>query len=136
MDILYLALDGRVGSTTRQKLDGEEFIIDVYWVAEAQHAPFYDEDDPPPPLVIAEPGMWMCSLSQADGTLILAGQALRNGTNVIGGYAGDSRFPGDGRGALLARDLSGSGRDPGRNDLDPGSMVRLVWLSESELAAA
>jgi hypothetical protein len=135
MDILYLAIDGRVGSSSRQKLDGEEFIISVYWVAEAEHAPFYDEDDPPPPLVLAEPGMWMCSLAQADGTTILAGQTLRQGTNIIGGYQGDTRFPGDGRGVLMARDLSGNGQNPGRDDLDPGSSIRLVWLPESELVA-
>ncbi len=135
MDILYLALDGRVGSDTRVKLGGAEFIISVYWLAEAQTAPFYDEDDPPPDLVLAEPGLWMCSLSQADGTMILAGQTLRSGTNITSGYKGDVRFPESGEGALMARDLSGNRADPGRNDLEPGSPVRLVYLYAAEMAA-
>jgi hypothetical protein len=136
MEILYLAIDGRVGSDTRHKIGGEEFVISVMWMAEAEHAPFYDEDEPPPDLVLGEPGMWMCSLSQSDGTMILAGQTLRNGTNITSGYRGDTRFPEDGYGALLARDLSGNGADPGRDDLEPGSSVRLVYLSAAEIEAA
>jgi len=132
MDILNPAIGGELGSKTRQRMDGVEYRVELLWLAEAPSIPRYPEADPPPPLVIGEPGVWALTLAQADGTVILAGQLLRHGVNVIAGYRGDSRFPGSGRGRLLAWDFSGNGRDPGRDDLDPMTSVRLVYMSEAE----
>lgn len=129
------ALGGQAASTTRQQLDGVEYRILVFWLAEAVRVPFYEETNPPPPLVFGEPGVWTLSLAQADGTLLLAGQLLRHGVNVLQPFRGDVRFPGAGRGQLLAWDYSGLGRDPGRNDLDPGSSVRLVYRTAAEVLA-
>lgn len=126
--ILNPALGGRIGSTTRQVLDGVEYRLILQWLAEAPVIPRYDESNPPPPLVLGEPGVWTMSLAQQDGTVILAGQVVRQGVNLIAGYRGDSRFPGSGQGALFAYDFSGNGRDPGRDDLDPGAEVRIVYI--------
>lgn len=127
------ALGGDVGSNTRQKLDGVEYRLGLFWLAAATRVPFYDEDDPPPPLVIGEPGVWTLSLAQSDGTLLISGQLVRAGVNVLHGFRGDRRFPGLGRGQLLAWDYTGRGRDPGRDDLDPGTNVRLVYRDLAEV---
>jgi hypothetical protein len=121
------ALAGMTGSTTRQRLDNVEFRISLLWLPETPRIDF-QPDPGPPPLVFGEPGLWMCGLSQADGTLLLPGQALRHGVNFIASFRGDTRFPGGGLGQLLAWDLSGQALDPGRDDLDPGTSVRLVYI--------
>jgi hypothetical protein len=129
------AIAGELGSNTRQLLDGVEYRVGLFWLAGAARVPFYDEGDPPPELVFGEPGVWTLSLAQADGTLIISGQILRHGVNVLHGFRGDVRFPGRGLGQLLSWDYTGAGRDPGRNDLDPGTTVRLVYRDRAAVTA-
>ena len=131
-EYIYPALDGELGSSTRAKLDGVEYVIQLLWLSEAPRIPRYAEDAPPPPVVLGDPGVWVLTLAQSDGTVLIAGQALRHGVNVLAPYKGDARFPGGGAGRLLAWDSSGDGNDPGREDLDPGSSVRLVYLTAAE----
>lgn len=129
MDYLNLALGGRIGSTTRQRLDGTEYRIRVLWLAEAVRVPF-QFDNVPPPLVFGTPGVWTLNVAQADGTLILAGQILRHGVNVLAPFSNDPRFP---SGRLLAFDRTGLRRDPGRDDLNPDSDVRLIYVPANEV---
>lgn len=119
------ALGGQIESNTIQPLDGLDFRVRLFWLAEAPVIPF--QTTPPPPLELAEPGVWTLDLAQADGTIIAQGQVLRHGVNILRGWRGDPRFPGAGYGRLLAWDTTGAMRDPGRNDLDPGSELRLVY---------
>lgn len=132
MQIINPALGGESGSWTRNKLDGVEYRIQVQWIPESPTIPRFDESNPPPPLELDEPGEWSLTLAQGDGTVLIAGQVLRHGVNVCAGYRGDDRFPGRGLGRLLVWDQSGQGRDPGRDDLDPGSPVQLVYLGPDE----
>lgn len=134
MEILNLAFDGQTGTTTRQRLDGVEFRITVTWLPEVARAPFYDESTPPPDLVLGDPGVWILDLAQADGTPLLTGQALRHGVDVTAGWEGDTRFPGLGNGRLFAWDTSTAGRDPGRDDLVPGSSRQLRYMTAAEAA--
>jgi hypothetical protein len=127
------AIAGELGSKTRQQLDGVEYRLQLFWLAAAPRIPFYAEDDPPPDLVIGEPGAWTMTLSQQDGTALIAGQILRHGINLLAGFKGDTRFPGSGLGQLLAWDYTGAGQDPGRNDLDPGTNIRLVYRDRAEV---
>lgn len=133
--ILNLELDGETGTTTRQRLDGVEFRITVTWLPEVARAPFYDESTPPPPLAIGEPGVWILTLAQADGTVLISGQAMRNGVDVLRPFVGDSRFPGLGQGRLFAWDDSSAGLDPGRDDLVQGSPRQLIYQTAAEAAA-
>lgn len=129
------ALGGRIESTTRQYLDGIEYRLRVFWLAEAVVVPF-PIDPGPPPLVFASSGVWAVTLSQSDGTVLPgAGQILRDGVNVIAPFIGDPRYPGAGFGQLLTRDSSGLGRDPGRTDLEPGAAIRLVYRTAAEALA-
>ena len=127
------AIAGELGSKTRQLLDGVEYRLTLFWLAAAPRIPFYDEAVPPPPLVIGTSGVWTMTLSQTDGTTLIAGQFLRHGINVLAGFRGDPRFPGSGYGQLLAWDYTGAGNDPARNDLDPGTNIRLVYRDFAEV---
>jgi len=131
MDFINPALAGRIGSSTRQRLDNLEFRLDLLWLAEAVRVPFqYDND--PPPLLFGDPGVWTLTLARADGTVLVAGQLLRHGVNVLAPFGGNPLFPGAGRGRLLAWDSSGNANDPGRDDLDPGASVRLIYVPAAE----
>lgn len=86
-------------------------------------------------LTFGEPGVWTLALAQSDGTTLISGQLLRHGVNVLAGFRGDARFPGQGFGQIIAWDYTGLDRDPGREDLDPGSDVRLVYRTAAEVLA-
>lgn len=86
-------------------------------------------------LTFREPGVWTLALAQSDGTTLISGQLLRHGVNVLAGFRGDARFPGQGFGEIIAWDYTGLDRDPGREDLDPGSDVRLVYRTAAEVLA-
>jgi len=125
------ALGGLIGSRTRQELDGVEYRLTLLWLAHAPVVPFQGQPGPPP-LILSEPGVWSITVAQADGTVLPgAGQILRHGVDVLAPF-GDPVYPGGGFGRLIAWDETGAGRDPGRDDLDPGSDVRLIYVSASE----
>lgn len=128
---LNLALDGEMGSSTRQVLDGVEYRVIVRWLAYEPIVEFHVPPEPPP-LTISGYGAWSLALAQQDGTLLVSGQLLRTGADVLRGFRGDVRFPGRGFGRLLAWDTSGRGRNPGRDDLDTSSVVRLAYVPASE----
>lgn len=132
--VLNLALGTETGSDTRQRLDGVEYRVRVFWRAESIRVDF-QFDNEPPPLVYGSPGLWVIELSQSDGTPLLAGQVLRHGVNILGPFTNDPRMPGAGQGQLLAWDFSGDALDPGRDDLVPGSPRRLYYREATEVAA-
>jgi hypothetical protein len=127
---LNLALNGSVGTTTRQRLDGTEFRVSVLWLPYFTNVPF--QTSPPPPLVIGDPGAWTFSLAQADGTVLIAGQILRTRVDVLAGFRGDSRFPGAGFGRILVWDTTGLDIEPGRDDLTLSSPRRLAYVPAAE----
>lgn len=110
MIVLELQVTGKVGSRTRQKLDGSEYKVDVFW--------------------LAGEGIWVCSLFEVDGTALpVQGRALRHGVNLLDGLSGDGLPPG----ALFCWDTSNRKRDPGRYDLDRDGAVRLLYVPEAEV---
>lgn len=125
------ALGGAVGSNTRQVLDGVEYRVLLAWLAEEPGVPFQVPPDPPP-LTFGPSGVWTLALAQLDGTLLISGQLVRDGVNLLAGFRGDLRFPGRGLGQLLSWDIGGLGRNPGRDDLDPGSAIRLAYVPAAE----
>lgn len=72
---------------------------------------------------------WYFHLLAADGTAIKHGIKIVLGTR-LGRRCIDPRFP---SGALIARDLTGNGRDAGRDDL--GTRVRVEYHTAEEIAA-
>ncbi len=122
------ALNGLIGSETRPTLDGIEFRIDLLWLAEESNNPWVPPG--PPDLVFEAPGAWSCDVRAEDGTVLIQGQLLRHGVDIL---AGMTSLPGMPPGALEAFDFSGNGRDPGRADLDPLADVRLVYRTAAEL---
>lgn len=112
MIILELQTNGRTGSRTRQKLDGTEWKVEVFW--------------------LAGEGIWVCSLFAADGTkLPVQGRAMRHRVNLLDGLTGD--LP---PGALVCWDTSNRKRDPGRFDLDRDGAFRLIYVTAAEIATA
>lgn len=67
---------------------------------------------------------WLLDLRSSDGTLLLAGIAVRVGQVLTRPHVGDA-LPGEGFGKLMAIDTSNAGTDPGRDDL--GTRVKLAY---------
>jgi hypothetical protein len=205
------ALDGEVGSTTTQQLDGTDYRIRLFWLAEETNTPWgtpgrlgaavvtdggsyvgADGDYPATQaatsgdgegatfivtiaggmvtavksivtrgdgyvaftdtidlavsgvtenspamltvsLAFADPGVWSESTRAQDGTSLVEGQVLRHGSDTL---AGMTTIVGAPQGRLIPYDDSGNSRDPGRNDLDPESNSRLVYVTAEEAGRA
>lgn len=81
---------------TEQVLDGRRYLFELSWYPRAE--------------------AWMLDLRSSDGTSLLAGIPVRVGQDLLGPHVGDA-LPGEGHGSLVPVDTSGSGTDPGRDDL-------------------
>lgn len=89
---------------TEHILDGRRYLLKLSWYARAS--------------------TWLLDIRSSTGTMLLAGIPVRVGQDLLRPHVGDD-LPGDGHGSLVAIDTSGSGTDPGRNDL--GTRVVLVY---------
>lgn len=96
--------DGHPIKPTEHVLDGRRYLIKLSWYGRAE--------------------TWLLDIRSASGTMLLAGIPVRVGQDLLRPHVGDA-LPGEGLGSLVAIDTSGSGTDPGRNDL--GTRVKLVY---------
>ena len=107
-----LTLPVQVGVPAQQfrvSLDGELFLVAVTW----------NERE----------GAWYLDLSDADGTVLLAGRKLVLGQALLARFR-DARLP---PGELLVLDTTGSDLEPGPQDL--GARVPLFYVEATSLPA-
>lgn len=97
-------------SRQRVVLDGVEVVVDLDWNGRE--------------------GRWYATLSTPDGRLLAGGRKLVAGGDLARAAEGDPFGPG---GRLRTIDTSGSGADPGIDDL--GSRVFVVYLDEADRRA-
>lgn len=112
MIYVELAVGDRPIKPSEQKLDGVRYLFSVRWSARGES--------------------WLLTIRSAAGTILLAGLPLRVGQDLLRPHV-DVALPGAGRGRLHVLDTSGSGTDPGRDDIGPHPRVRLVYVSDSEV---
>lgn len=110
MQFVDLAVGTDPIKPTEHVFDGRRYRIRVWWVGRAE--------------------AWMLDLAAADGTPLLSGLPIRVGQDLLRPHVG-ADLPGNGHGALVAFDTSGSGTDPTRDDLN--TRVRLIYVPASEV---
>lgn len=75
-------------------------------------------------------GTWFVTVSDVSGVVLVACRRLVVDYPILARYSSDPRLP---PGMLLAADMTGTGTDPGRNDL--GARVVLLYFDAATLAA-
>lgn len=111
-EFVNFALGPRGGSRVRTRLDGRFYTLEVFWVEGEK--------------------VWTLSIYDADRVLLRAGLVLRHGEDVLEPFETED-MPGNGRGKLRVWDTTNNQRDPGREDLQRDSAVRLVYIPASEV---
>lgn len=110
----WVDIDPSMGSSdrkwTQHTLDGRIYRIRCRWIDKAS--------------------LWLLDLLDRQGDPLIVGIPIRVGESILLPHVGEA-LPGFGYGQIIARDSSGRGLDPARNEL--GFRVKLTYVPAVEV---